>query len=89
MEFIHKKEGGLDALIEAHRTYVEAIDRKVTLRLPKASRAVSITIWIKGLPMTNCYVQDTHLNQLKELLDVILKFRVAVVSVFLRYEIAY
>ena len=39
-EFIHKKEGGLDALIEAHRTYVDAVDRKITLRNPKTGKTV-------------------------------------------------
>ena len=39
--FIHKKEGGLDALIAAHRNYVNAIDKKVLLYYPKAGKEVS------------------------------------------------
>ena len=39
-EFIQKKEGGLDALISAHRNYVNAVDKKVLLYYPKSGKEV-------------------------------------------------
>ena len=41
MEFIDKREGGLEALIAAHRIYVDAVDKKILLWHPKAGREVS------------------------------------------------
>lgn len=41
MEFIDKREGGLEALIAAHRNYVDAVDKKILLWHPKAGREVS------------------------------------------------
>jgi gamma-tubulin complex component 3 len=34
-EFLHKKEGDLDALIEAHRNYLDRMTRKILLWSPK------------------------------------------------------
>ncbi|CCL99413.1 uncharacterized protein FIBRA_01431 [Fibroporia radiculosa] len=38
LEFIQKKEGDLDALIEAHRAYLDRMVKKVLLLSPKAGR---------------------------------------------------
>ena len=38
MQFVQKKEGDLDALIENHRTYVDRMVKKVLLLSPKAGR---------------------------------------------------
>ncbi|THH07676.1 hypothetical protein EW145_g3217 [Phellinidium pouzarii] len=49
MEFIHKKEGGLDALIAAHRSYVDSIDKKVLLWYPKAGKEENLLRQIREL----------------------------------------
>ncbi|KAI5116952.1 hypothetical protein M0805_001926 [Coniferiporia weirii] len=49
MEFIQKKEGGLDALISAHRDYVDAIDKKVLLWYPKAGKEENLLRQIREL----------------------------------------
>lgn len=41
VDFIAKKEGGLDGLISAHRTYVTNVDQKALLWYPKSGREVS------------------------------------------------
>lgn len=38
LEFINKREGDLDALIDAHRTYLDRMVKKVLLLSPKAGR---------------------------------------------------
>ena len=40
MEFLHKKEGDLDSLIEAHKSYLDRMVKKVLLLSPKAGREV-------------------------------------------------
>ena len=40
LDFIGKKEGDLDALIEAHRNYLDRIVKKLLLISPKAGREV-------------------------------------------------
>jgi gamma-tubulin complex component 3 len=40
VEFTRKKEGDLDALIEAHQTYLERIEKKVLLISSKSGREV-------------------------------------------------
>jgi len=42
MDFIKKKEGDLDALIQAHQNYLERTVRKVLLISPKAGKEVSM-----------------------------------------------
>ncbi|KAF8639856.1 hypothetical protein AX17_001111 [Amanita inopinata Kibby_2008] len=41
-EFLAKKEGGLDALIEAHRSYLGKLERKILLLSPKAGKEENI-----------------------------------------------
>lgn len=40
VEFIQRKEGDLDALIDAHRSYLDRMVNKVLLLSPKAGREV-------------------------------------------------
>ena len=42
VDFLHKKEGDLDALIEAHQTYLDMVVRKVLLLHPKSTKEVCI-----------------------------------------------
>ncbi|KAG9127000.1 Microtubule-nucleating Tub4p (gamma-tubulin) complex component [Ceratobasidium sp. 392] len=42
VEFTHKKEGDLDALIEAHQQYLERIEKRVLLISSKAGREESV-----------------------------------------------
>ncbi|KAL5530574.1 SPC98 [Sanghuangporus sanghuang] len=48
-EFIQKKEGGLDALISAHRTYVNAVDKKVLLYYPKSGKEENLRLRMQEL----------------------------------------
>ena len=41
LDFIGKKEGDLDALVDAHRNYLDRIVKKLLLLSPKAGREVS------------------------------------------------
>lgn len=40
-EFLSKKEGDLDAMISAHRSYLDRIVKKVLLISPKAGKEVN------------------------------------------------
>jgi gamma-tubulin complex component 3 len=44
VEFIHRKEGDLDALIDAHRSYLDRMVKKVLLLSPKAGREVLLLL---------------------------------------------
>ena len=41
VDFLDKKEGDLDALIDAHRSYLDRISKKILLLSPKAGKEVS------------------------------------------------
>jgi len=41
MEFLDKKEGDLDSLIDAHRSYLDRISTKILLLSPKAGKEVT------------------------------------------------
>lgn len=40
LDFVHKKEGDLDSLIDAHRSYLDRMVKKILLLSPKAGREV-------------------------------------------------
>jgi gamma-tubulin complex component 3 len=40
LDFLNKKEGDLDAVIEAHQMYLDRIVSKILLRTPKAGKEV-------------------------------------------------
>jgi hypothetical protein len=42
IDFLNKKEGDLDALIDAHRSYLDRMVKKVLLLSPKAGKEVSL-----------------------------------------------
>lgn len=44
MEFVKKKEGDLDGLIQAHRNYLDRMVKKILLMSPKAGKEVSFRI---------------------------------------------
>ncbi len=44
MEFLNRKEGDLDALIDAHRIYLDRVVKKIFLLSTKVGKEVSITI---------------------------------------------
>lgn len=45
IDFLNKKEGDLDAMIEAHRSYLDRMVNKVLLLSSKAGREVSCRLW--------------------------------------------
>ena len=47
IDFLSKKEGDLDALIEAHRSYLDQMMKKIFLQSPKAGKEVfQILVWL-------------------------------------------
>ena len=50
MDFINEKEGDLDALISAHRVYLDRMVKKLLLIGPKAGKEVDPFLWF---PKTN------------------------------------
>jgi hypothetical protein len=47
-DFLNKKEGDLDAMIDAHGSYLDRMVKKVLLLSPKVGREVGV-IWLKHL----------------------------------------
>jgi gamma-tubulin complex component 3 len=45
MDFINEKEGDLDALISAHRVYLDRMVKKLLLIGPKAGKEVDPFLW--------------------------------------------
>ncbi|KIJ70589.1 hypothetical protein HYDPIDRAFT_105325 [Hydnomerulius pinastri MD-312] len=48
-EFFHKREGDLDAMIEAHRSYLDRMIKKVMLLFPKAGREESLLTQVRDV----------------------------------------
>ncbi|EJD00999.1 gamma-tubulin complex, DGRIP91/SPC98 component [Fomitiporia mediterranea MF3/22] len=71
MEFIHKKEGGLDALISAHRNYVDAVDKKVRLVHPKIGKEENLLRQVRDL----CGIMVDFRTAMDDLYDYTLKER--------------
>jgi gamma-tubulin complex component 3 len=44
VEFLNKREGDLDAMIDAHRTYLDRLVKKIMLLSSKAGREVCLTV---------------------------------------------
>ena len=42
VDFLNKKEGDLDALIDAHRTYLERVTKKILLWSPRPGKEVRV-----------------------------------------------
>lgn len=49
LEFVQKKEGDLDALIDAHRAYLDRMVKKVLLLSPKAGREENMLNQVREL----------------------------------------
>ncbi|SJL02046.1 related to Spindle pole body component alp6 [Armillaria ostoyae] len=49
IEFLNKKEGDLDAMISAHRTYLDRMVKKVLLLSPKAGREENLLLQVREL----------------------------------------
>ncbi|KAK0468412.1 gamma-tubulin complex, component 3 [Desarmillaria tabescens] len=49
VEFLNKKEGDLDAMINAHRTYLDRMVKKVLLLSPKAGREENLLVQVREL----------------------------------------
>lgn len=47
LEFVQKKEGDLDALIEAHRIYLDRMVKKILLLSPKAGREENLLTQVR------------------------------------------
>lgn len=46
VEFLNKKEGDLDALIDAHRAYLDRVAKKILLWNPKSGKEVRDNKWL-------------------------------------------
>ncbi|KAK0190890.1 gamma-tubulin complex, component 3 [Armillaria mellea] len=49
IEFLNKKEGDLDTMISAHRTYLDRMVKKVLLLSPKAGREENLLVQVREL----------------------------------------
>jgi gamma-tubulin complex component 3 len=76
IDFLNKKEGDLDAMIDAHRSYLDRMVKKVLLLSPKAGREVGFVL-SHGLLLTR--KQENLLGQVRDLFSTILQFRDAIV----------
>lgn len=80
MDFTDKREGDLDALIAAHRTYLDRVVRKVLLLGSKRDKQVSSQR--QFLFAQELMDQEIVLDYVREALDICLKFRDVTVSFF-------
>lgn len=79
MEFFAKREGDLDAMIDAHQSYLDRMVKKVLLISPKAGREVSLAREYLCLVLT-VDTQESLLTQVREVFSTILQFRDTIVS---------
>ena len=82
VDFTEKREGDLDALIQAHRTYLDRVVRKVLLLSSKRDKEVGRLTTeggVAGLYIDE-KIQEILLNLVREALDFILQFRDATVN---------
>ncbi len=49
LDFVQKKEGDLDALIEAHRAYLDRMVKKVLLTIPRPGREENLLNQVREL----------------------------------------
>lgn len=91
MDFVDKKEGDLDALISAHRTYVDNVTRKVLVQRDRPGKEVcKLMLCCRQASQTNLIVvsKGTVFRILQELYTIILHFRTAMVRSVLSWMIA-
>jgi len=77
MEFFQEREGDLDAMIEAHRLYLDRMVKKVLLLSSKTGKEVSLHF--KPVVVNLFSVQEALLMQVQEVFATILQFREAMV----------
>jgi gamma-tubulin complex component 3 len=78
MDFTDKREGDLDALIAAHRAYLDRVVRKILLLGSKRDKQVShYSLFVAQAGLT---YQEIVLDYVREALDICLKFRDVTVS---------
>lgn len=82
MDFVNEKEGDLDALINAHRVYLDRMVKKLLLIGSKAGKEVDpSSAFPKDQLLTYCHsFQESLLNQVKEAFSLMLTFYDATVS---------
>jgi len=80
IEFLNKKDGDLDALIEAHRHYLESTTKKTLLFNSKPGKEVGYNLLrLRNIP-SDQKPQEVLLHQMVEIFNSILQFREATVS---------
>ncbi|KAJ7904561.1 gamma-tubulin complex, component 3 [Mycena olivaceomarginata] len=62
LDFLNKKEGDLDAMIEAHRTYLDRMVKKVLLLSPKSGKQESLLNQVKEVFSTILMFRDATDN---------------------------
>ena len=55
MDFLDKKEGDLDAMLNAHRVYLDRLVKKILLLSPKAGKEVSLISKLSCTEFINSY----------------------------------
>ena len=80
LDFLNKKEGDLDVLIGAHRSYLNRMVSKVLLVSSKAGREVWFVLRHEIASDDTLLLQENILNQVRELFHTILQFREAIVN---------
>lgn len=78
IDFLNKKEGDLDAMIDAHSSYLDRMVKKVLLLSPKVGREVGLECACK-LSINADTTQENLLFQVRDLFSTILQFRDATV----------
>lgn len=64
LDFVQKKEGDLDALIEAHRAYLDRMVKKVLLLSPKAGREENLLNQVRELFATILSFREATVSRL-------------------------
>lgn len=83
-EFFQKREGDLDSMIEAHRSYLDKMVKKVLLLGTKVGKEVCPRYLLYNL--VHCIPQEALLMQVQEAFATVLQFREATVSVARCYK---
>lgn len=77
LSFVHKKEGDLDSLIAAHKFYLTELVNKTLMISGKQGKEVNHHFFAISSTLNNW--QDAVLDRVRQLFNVILQFREAVV----------
>ena len=80
LDFMSKKEGDLDALINAHKAYLSLCVRKVLLLHPTKKEKEVCHRAVHQFEVNSQNIQEYVLVQVRDALNMILQFRDAMVS---------